>query len=566
MSRNHSCFVTTVTASLLLLSGAPSLFAQQASKGPKWVVNAGAHLVQINTAGVHINQSDLTELTYQGIASTRLNLPKGKPWQITFDLKFGQLRSAGSGICLFDGNSVVGWVGADGWYKKMGCFVGKDNGVAGSDANTNWHHFNFISDGTTLTIKEDGTKIGSGEQSGTPDMIKIGDIFNPFRSPGEQPTKAPAGQQTELWVKDVGFSSSSAAPSNKAFVVSMKARPQLTIASTAEPYFSETFADPSVSSLHWDQTTNGGTLLFSNGSVFLKGYGGGYPVIKMRQNPFPASGDFTVSFGYRYTSIGNYGTGLSCVGANGHTVADLHQDVNGQYLQVDDNLSWQHPNTEWHVASFVMTGNRVSVYLDGSHVGDHAANTRPTGITIGGGVMANPWDWNDLQFAFIRVDPGKQVFDKSALHLNDPPATATGTFFASSPQPSVVNVQDSDSALYCVMGDTVQLAGTTSGQHRLDRRSLTVNDQPYSDSAANPNEDGYHFDWKPTSPGTYKIAVKFTLQQPFAVLAVKDVTVNVLPKAPLALQQFTKPVPASCPIAVQPVDATLFQPARVEFF
>ena len=342
--------------------------------------------------------------------------------------------------------------------------------------------------------------------------------------------------------------------------------------STAQSYFSETFADPSVSSPRWDQTTNGGTLLFANGSVFLKGYGGGYPVIKTRQSPFPASGDFTLSFGYRFTSIGNYGTGLNCVGANGHIVADLHQDVNGQLLQVDDNISWQHPDTEWHVVSFVMTGNRISVYLDGNHVGDHAANARPTGITIGGGAMSNPWDWNDLQIAFIRVDPGRQVFDKSALHLNVPlaannqPALSATTFSASSSQPSVVNVQDSDNALYCVLGDTVHLAGTTSGQHRLDRRSLTVDGQPFFDTAANPNEDGYSFDWKPTSPGTYKIAVKFTLQQPFAVLPVKDVTVTVLPKAPLALQQFTKPIPASCPVAVQPVDTTLFQPARVEFF
>ena len=344
------------------------------------------------------------------------------------------------------------------------------------------------------------------------------------------------------------------------------AKAQNAASSTAQRYFSETFADPSASSSRWDQVTNGGTLLFSNGRVFLKGIGSGYPVIKTRQNPFPASGDFTFSFGYRFTSIGNYGTGLNCVGANGHIVADLHQDVNGQLLQVDDNISWQHPDTEWHVASFVMTGNRMSVYLDGSHAGDHDASTRPTGITIGGGTMSNPWDWNDLQIAFIRVDPGKQVFDKSALHLNDMPGAIAKTFPPLPHQISNVNVQDSDNALYCVMGDTVHLAGTTSGQHRLDRRSLTVNSQPYFDTPAGSNEDGYNFDWKPAAPGTYKIAVSFTLQKPYAVLSVKDVTVNVLPKAPLALQQFLEPVPASCPVAVQAADTSVFHPARVEFF
>ena len=362
MSRNQFCFSTVAVALVLNLLCLSHLQAQQEVAHDKWVINAGAQLVKIDTAGIHIDEPNLNKLTYQGLVSTTANLPKGKPWQITFDLKFGQLRSAGSGICLFDGNNVVGWVGADGWYKKMGCFVGKDNGVAGPDANTDWHHFDFISDGMTLTIKEDGTKVGSGGQSGTPDMIKIGDMFNPFRSPGEQPTTMPAGQQSELWVKDVSFRALQAAPNN--------------------------------------EVTEATTTSFS---------------------PLP------------------------------HQISD-------------------------------------------------------------------------------------------------------------------VNVQDSDSALYCVMGDTVHLAGTTSGQHRLSRRSLTIDGQPYNDLPANPNEDGYHFDWKPNAPGSHKVAVRFTLQQPFAVLPVKDVTVDVLPKAPLALQQFTKPVPASCPVAVQPVDTTLFQPARVEFF
>jgi len=44
--------------------------------------------------------------------------------------------------------------------------------------------------------------------------------------------------------------------------------------------FVDNFSDSSASSKQWDQTTNGGTLLFSKGSVFLKGVGGGFPVIK----------------------------------------------------------------------------------------------------------------------------------------------------------------------------------------------------------------------------------------------------------------------------------------------
>lgn len=331
--------------------------------------------------------------------------------------------------------------------------------------------------------------------------------------------------------------------------------------------FVDNFSDPSASSKQWDQTTNGGMLLFSKGSVFLKGVGGGFPVIKTRQNPFPISGDWTASFGYRYTSIGHFGTELICQGPNGEAIADVHQDIIGQLLQVKDNVSWKKADTEWHMVSFVGTDNHLSVYLDGELMGERLISVRPTRISLGGILLPYSGDWDDLQVAFVSVSAGKHVLDKNALHLDQQPAeAATQTASFLSHEAAVVSVQDDDKTLFCALGDSVHLAGNASGQHRLSRRSLQINGQPFTDLPATPNEDGYNFDWKPATPGSYHLDVKFTLQNPFGTVVAKSVDVTVLPKAPLALQQFSGPVPASCPVTAQSVDTSVFHPSRVEFF
>lgn len=332
--------------------------------------------------------------------------------------------------------------------------------------------------------------------------------------------------------------------------------------------FVDNFTDPMASSKQWNQTTHGGTLLFAKGGVFLKGVGGGFPVIKTHRNPFPILGDWTASFGYRYTSVGNYGTDLACIGQNGEKIADIHQDVNAQLLQITDNVSWTKANIDWHVVSFVMTGNRIAVYLDGTLIGDRPVSIRPSSISIGGWLMADPWDWNDLQVAFVSVSAGKHVLDKNALNLNDQPADAPVSTQHTSSLPhgvAVVNVQDHDKTLFCVLGDTVHLAGTTPGQHRLSRRSFLIDGQPFTDLPADPNDNGYDFSWKPTSPGNYHLDVKFELENPFSIVSTRAMDVTVLPKAPLALEQLSRPVPASCLVTAQSVDTSIFHPSRIEF-
>ncbi len=206
MRRKRIAF-STLTIFVGFLGWTPTAQAQQVSVSRHWIVEAGPRLVQISSEGIHINQPDPKGLTYYGIVSTHIALPAGKPWKIDFDLKFGQLRSAGVGIGLFNGPDLMGWVGADGWYKQMGCFVGKSNEVAAPQANIDWHKFEFSGDGITITIKKDGNVLGSGSQLGMPNTIRIGDINGSVQPAGAEPTKMLNGQQSEITVQNVRFQS-----------------------------------------------------------------------------------------------------------------------------------------------------------------------------------------------------------------------------------------------------------------------------------------------------------------------------------------------------------------------
>ena len=201
--RQKQIAFSTLAIFVGFLAWASMAQAQQIPESRHWVVEAGPQLVQISAEGIHINQPDPKVLTYYGIVSTHVDLPAGKPWKIDFDLKFGQLRSAGVGIGLFNGSDLMGWVGADGWYKQMGCFVGKGDEVAAPQANTDWHKFEFSGDGTTVTIKEDGNVLGSGSQLGTPNTIKIGDINGSVQPLNAQPAKMLDGQQSEITVRNL---------------------------------------------------------------------------------------------------------------------------------------------------------------------------------------------------------------------------------------------------------------------------------------------------------------------------------------------------------------------------
>ena len=106
-------------------------------------------------------------------ATAQINLPDTTKWQASFDIRFGILSDQASSCHLLRGDHELGWVGADGFYKKMGVFVGKDNEVVSPTADTEWHHVLYISDGTTLSVQLDNKQVGSGPAQNVPDKVSF---------------------------------------------------------------------------------------------------------------------------------------------------------------------------------------------------------------------------------------------------------------------------------------------------------------------------------------------------------------------------------------------------------
>ena len=216
--------------------------------------------------------------------------------------------------------------------------------------------------------------------------------------------------------------------------VSQGAAVQPTTASLAPaPPFFEDFGDAAAVARRWEQVTNGGSVRLSDRRLTLTGDGGkGFPCLTTRTSPFPRAGDWTVSFGYRFASIGNYGTEVRCDRSDGGDVVLVHQDVNGQFIDLAGRtLAHVPPNLEWHVVSVAKVGARITAFLDGKEIGGDALGAPPASIRLGGGLQASPWDWTDIQVRFVRVEAGRHPLGLEALGL-DTLRPGTGTSPAAS--------------------------------------------------------------------------------------------------------------------------------------
>ena len=95
----------------------------------------------------------------------------------------------------------------------------------------------------------------------------------------------------------------------------------------------------------------------------------------------------------------------------------VHQDVHGQFLTLNSKTVWRSsPDTQWHVISLVENDNQITAYMDGGQVGKDVAGNRPVSFRIGGGLLDNPWDWSNLEIAFMKVNVGVHPLNLSALN------------------------------------------------------------------------------------------------------------------------------------------------------
>jgi hypothetical protein len=165
-----------------------------------WVVTKGVNPAEVSAQAIHLTQADPKDTTAYTSATATLPLQGSPAWRVSFDVRFGQLRSAGASVRLIRGNgatgisgTTIGTVGADGWYKGMGVSLGADNRF-GRPADALWHHFVYDCDGRTLAVWHDGAEVAEGRALGTPDRIAVGSWWD---------GQGPAGQQTEVWLRDV---------------------------------------------------------------------------------------------------------------------------------------------------------------------------------------------------------------------------------------------------------------------------------------------------------------------------------------------------------------------------
>jgi len=292
--------------------------------------------------------------------------------------------NGGMSVHLTRGTTELFWLGAGDFYKYISGFLSEGNSDMPFNQpwDNNWHSFAYKSDGKMLSLWHNGSKCGEAALPGTPDKIS-------FQSIG-----------MDLRVRNVRI----------------EKLPLLSTPSVNIPFFVENFTSPKFID-RWNGSNNGGSVTIGDNGLKLEGNGKGYPILISQSSPFPSSGNWTASFGYHYSSIGNYGTEIRCDRSDGNAVLLVHQDVHGQYLTLNGKTVWQSlPGVQWHVVSLVEKDDQYVVYIDGNQVGKDTAKNKPLSFHIGGGMLNNPWDWNNLEIAFVKVNIGAHPLNQSALN------------------------------------------------------------------------------------------------------------------------------------------------------
>jgi hypothetical protein len=179
-----------------------------------WAVAPGANLITVDADGIYMRQRKAENTINYAFATLPIDMPGTGAWTVDFDVKFGDLGTCPTAVALCAGNKIIGWVGADSYYKVMGSFFGKDfftdvrQGVFPL-ADRAWHHFQFVSDGKTIAILRDGKAIGECPSTARPDSLEVGQVHMVF---GMSPAYL---QQTETWVKGVDAEYEDATPAHK---------------------------------------------------------------------------------------------------------------------------------------------------------------------------------------------------------------------------------------------------------------------------------------------------------------------------------------------------------------
>jgi len=241
----------------------------------------------------------------------------------------------------------------------------------------------------------------------------------------------------------------------------------------------------------------------------------------------------------------------------------------GVFTGKDNNVLGLTADAVWHRLSYKSDGNSLIVTLDGKQARTATAQASPDALSLSNSQdMSLPCHQEGVWVRNISFQSGASpsLPEHPSVLAAAQPAAVAPVSLPPPPRPATtIDLAQGDDNICCVLGDTLHLFGQSSGKHRQARHAFEVNGQPYTDLPVGPDENGYSFTWKPNAPGTYHLAVKYTLEQPYDVVKVKEATLIISPKIPAALNQLDQSVPTDVPANVQPLDTSVFRPARVEF-
>ncbi len=194
--------------------------------------------------------------------------------------------------------------------------------------------------------------------------------------------------------------------------------------------FEDNFNSSNLDTSKWvvDST---GNYYSVNGTLQMSSRLNRYPYIYTRFNPFPASGNFRLSFRFRYPRVAVWGVGIIMTGylvpaglsQNEAAARQQAAEQNGVQAGVWQSISegllvWFRagperkdipvggPNSNWHDMSIVYADSRYMIYLDGASV--YASNQtqyRPRLIWMGHPAdLGGNCEWDSLEVDYIRVE------------------------------------------------------------------------------------------------------------------------------------------------------------------
>lgn len=187
----------------------------------------------------------------------------------------------------------------------------------------------------------------------------------------------------------------------------------------------EDFTDQETFSEQWESFVNKGIVTTGSGFLALSSDASTtFPYVRIRNNPFPATGNFTLEIAFQYTQVGDFGTGIvlgSALPENGSPIQST-LDPQVELLKVwQDNSFYKGlmvgpPETELmtfhpapdlnrHTLRVERSDELVQVYFDGALVGRLGPDFRPSTLWFGNPYRTpQPGSWSALKIFSVSID------------------------------------------------------------------------------------------------------------------------------------------------------------------